>query len=302
MEWEETKAFLAPCFPEEIRAEMEMLYPGELREIRVRADKPTVFRTAGRTAQLGWTPTARQVEALAEALSEHGLYARGEETRQGYVTLRGGHRMGLCGRVTLKPGGVRSLRDIGSLCVRIAGQWPGAADALLPLCRRGDTPQSLLIIGPPGSGKTTMLRDLARQLSSGRRALQTAIVDERGELAACVGGVPQLDVGEYTDVLDGCPKEQAMVWLTRSLSPQLIVTDELAHAGDVAAVLDAMACGVAVLSSVHGGGLSELASRPAMAAMMARRAFSAYVVLAPEGGGKVAAMYDRTGSPLHQDA
>ena len=294
MTWEETKAFLAPCFPQEVRDEMELLLPGELREIRVRANHPTVFVTASRTALLPWQPDPCQVEALAEALSGHSLYARAGETRQGYVTLRGGHRMGLCGHVS----GGGTLAYIGSLCIRIAGQWPGCADTLLPLCREGGMAQSLLLIGPPGSGKTTLLRDLARQLSSGSGALQTAVIDERGELAACVHGVPQLDVGCTADVLDGLPKPEAVAWLIRAMAPQLLVTDELSGPEDASAVLDAMACGAAVLTSVHGMGLREVAARPALAGLMARRVFAYYVVLSGEGGGQVCAVHDRSGSPV----
>ena len=270
MTWEETKAFLSPCFPQEVRDEMELLLPGELREIRVRTNRPTAFITASRTALLSWQPDLRQVETLAEALSGHSLYARADETGQGYVTLRGGHRMGLCGHVS----GSGALTDIGSLCIRIAGQWPGCADTLLPLCREGGMAQSLLLIGPPGSGKTTLLRDLARQLSSGSGALQTAVIDERGELAACVHGVPQLDVGCTADVLDGLPKPEAVAWLIRAMAPQLLVTDELSGPEDASAVLDAMACGAAVLTSVHGMGLREVAARPALAGLMARRVFA----------------------------
>ena len=297
MNWQDTKAFLAPCFPEEVRAELELLLPGELREIRVRADRPTVLVAADRAVSLSWSPGQHQVEALAEALAEHGLCARTEETRQGYVTLRGGHRMGLCGRVYSR-NGVRQLAAVGSVCVRIAGEWPGTADRLMPSLKQGRQPQSALVIGPPGAGKTTLLRDAARQLGSGREACQVAVIDERGELAACVDGVPQLDVGLSTDVLDGCPKAQAVPWLIRSMAPQVIVTDELADETDAACVLDAIACGSAVLASVHGSSMQEVASRPAMAALMARRAFGAYAVLSPEGGGRVAALYDRTGSPV----
>ena len=294
MTWEETKAFLSPCFPQEVRDEMELLLPGELREIRVRAGQPTAFITASRTALLSWQPDPRQVEALAEALSGHSLYARADETRQGYITLRGGHRMGLCGHVS----GSGALADIGSLCIRIAGQWPGCADMLLPLCREGGVAQSLLLIGPPGSGKTTLLRDLARQLSAGNGAMQTAVIDERGELAACVHGVPQLDIGCTADVLDGLSKPAAVAWLIRAMAPQLLVTDELSGPEDASAVLDAMACGAAVLTSVHGVGLREVAARPALAGLMARRVFAHYVVLSGEGGGRVSAVHDRSGSPV----
>lgn len=293
MYWQETREFLMPCFPEPIRSELALLEPGELREIRVRADRPTVFVTGARTAELAWQPGQHQLEALVEALSGHSLHTRANQTSQGFLTLRGGHRMGLCGRyVPSKNGG--GIAEIGSVCIRIAAQWPGCADALLPLAQRG----SLLLIGPPGSGKTTLLRDLARQLSSGRNARQIALIDERGELAACVDGVPQLDTGVCCDVLEGLDKPSAVAWLVRSMAPQIIVTDELGGEADAAAMLDALSCGCRMCASVHGSSLAEAASRPSLAALIARRAFAHYAVLGPEGGGHIVAMHDRTGAPL----
>lgn len=298
MDWEETRDFLSPCFPDCIRDELAMLLPGELREIRIRAERPAVFVTATRTAKLDWIPGQMQVEALTEALSGHSLFARADETRKGYLTLRGGHRMGLCGRVTRKNGQC-TLRDIASVCIRIAGQWRGCADALVsrfPALFPGKTP-SVLLIGAPGSGKTTLLRDLTRQLSE-TGGVQAALIDERGELAACVDGVAQLDVGASTDVLDGLPKAEAVPWLIRSMAPNVIAMDELSGAEDAACVLDAWACGVSVLSTVHGTALAETANRPALSSLFARRCFDLYVLLASEGGGKIAALYDRCGSPL----
>ncbi len=294
MDWNETRQFLAPCFPEEVRSEMDMLLPGELREIRIRAERPTVFVTGTRTAALPWSPDKQELEALIEALSEHSLYARSDETGQGYLTLRGGHRMGLCGRI-IKTDDRSVLSDIGSVCIRIAGEWPGAADELVNHLQGAP---SVLIIGTPGSGKTTMLRDLARQLSTGRTPFQVAVVDERSELAACVNGIPQLDVGDSTDVLDGLRKAESLPWLVRAMSPQVIVTDELGGPEDAAAVLEARGCGVAVCASVHGASLQDAANRPALAALMSRRVFDLYAVLSSEGGGNIAGLFDRMGSPI----
>lgn len=295
MNWQETRQFLEPFFPEEIRSELAILLPGELREIRIRADKPTVFVTATRTGFLPWKPGQMELEALVEALSGHSLYARTEETSQGYLTLRGGHRLGLCGR-TCNADGRSVLSDIGSVCLRIAGEWPGAAAPVLGLLDINDP--SVLIIGPPGSGKTTILRDLARQLASGHHALQIAVVDERSELCACINGVPQLNVGEATDVLEGLPKAAAIPWLVRSMSPQVIVTDELGGAEDAAAMMDAVHSGVSVCASVHGTSLEDAARRPAVASLMAQQIFSIYAVLSAEGSGILSGLFNRAGNPL----
>lgn len=294
MNWNETCEFLSPCFPEDVRCELDMLLPGELREIRIRAERPTVFITGTRTAFLPWTPDQRELTATVEALSEHSLYARSSETGQGFLTLRGGHRMGLCGRTT-KTDFESVLARIGSVCIRIAAEYPGAAK---PLLHDLAPASSLLIIGAPGTGKTTLLRDLACQLACGPHALQVSVVDERSELAACVEGVPQLNVGDASDVLDGLPKAEAVRWLIRSMSPQVIVTDEIGSASDASALMDAMACGIAVCASVHGASLSDAARRPAIAQLMAQRCFSRYAVLSAEGGGQLDALYDGSGSPL----
>ena len=297
MNWDETRDFLSPCFPECIRDELAMLLPGELREIRIRAERPAVFVTATRTAKLDWIPGQMQVEALTEALSGHSLFARADETRRGYLTLRGGHRMGLCGRVICQGQMVRALREISSFCIRIAGQWRGAADGLLPhLTDEHGRCRSVLIVGLPGMGKTTLLRDSLRRLSeAGRRV---CVVDERSEIAAMCDGLPQLEVGPCTDVLDGCGKEAGFRWLLRSLSPEVLATDELSSLSDAQAVLEAIHSGVSVLATVHGRELDSVRSRSALYPLVRSQAFDRYAMLDPRETGKLAGVFDRDFRPV----
>jgi stage III sporulation protein AA len=161
-------------------------------------------------------------------------------------------------------GELESIKNVSFLNVRLAHQVIGCAERVLPYLWRHEKMGHTLIISPPGMGKTTLLRDIARQLSNGtrgRRGLRVAIADERGELAGCVLGVPALDVGERTDVMDGCPKRIAMNMLVRAMSPEVIVTDELGHAQDADAVRDALRCGVRVIASVHASSAEEAARR-----------------------------------------
>lgn len=234
---------------------------------------------------------------MAEALCEHALYARAEEQRSGFVTLRGGHRMGLCGRVICQGKSIRALRDISSFCIRIAGQWRGAADELIDqLTDENGFCRSTLIVGLPGMGKTTLLRDSLRRLSeAGRRV---CVVDERSEIAAMCDGLPQLEVGPCTDVLDGCGKEAGLRWLLRSLSPEVLVTDELSDTLDAQAALEAIRSGVSMLATVHGRDLDSVCGRNTLYPLIRDRAFERYAVLDVHEVGKLAGIYDRDFQPV----
>ena len=243
---------LEGMLPREIRERIGTL-PKDLTELRVRAGRPIELVTLGGARLCGEAVRAGEAAQCAHVLCGHSLYAREEELREGYFTVEGGCRVGVCGRMTQADGRL-SLTHIASVCVRVARDVRGAADAVMEALYREGRPLSALIISPPGLGKTTMLRDAVRQLSdgtAGRSGVRVGIADERGELAGCERGVPTLDVGARTDVLDGCSKRDGMYFLLRSMNPQVIATDELGRTEDVQAVEDVMRAGVRVLATVH---------------------------------------------------
>lgn len=297
MDWYETIAFFTHCLPKAVARPLNALPDGSLREIRVRAGQSIRLSTRQGETICPCEPTPQQVAQMAEALCEHALYARAEEQRSGFVTLRGGHRMGLCGRVICQGQSIRALRDISSFCIRIAGQWRGAADGLIgQLTDENGFCRSTLIVGLPGMGKTTLLRDSLRRLSeAGRRV---CVVDERSEIAAMCDGLPQLEVGPCTDVLDGCGKEAGLRWLLRSLSPEVLVTDELSDTLDAQAALEAIRSGVSMLATVHGRDLDSVCGRNTLYPLIRDRAFERYAVLDVHEVGKLAGIYDRDFQPV----
>ena len=297
MNWYETIAFFTHCLPKAVARPLNALPDGSLREIRVRAGQSIRLSTRQGETICPCEPTPQQVAQMAEALCEHALYARAEEQRSGFVTLRGGHRMGLCGRVICQGQSIRALRDISSFCIRIAGQWRGAADGLIgQLTDENGFCRSTLIVGLPGMGKTTLLRDSLRRLSeAGRRV---CVVDERSEIAAMCDGLPQLEVGPCTDVLDGCGKEAGLRWLLRSLSPEVLVTDELSDTLDAQAALEAIRSGVSLLATVHGRDLDSVCGRNTLYPLIRDRAFERYAVLDVHEVGKMAGIYDRDFQPV----
>ena len=254
---------LAALLPEELGRTIGTL-PPDLTELRVRAGRPVQLVCLSGEVFRGGAISAELVAQTAQALARHSLYAREEELKEGFFTIDGGCRVGVCGRMAAD-GQARRLTHIGSVCVRVARAVEGAADGIMDaLFDADDRPVNALIVSPPGMGKTTMLRDLARQLSDGtggRRGLRVALADERGELAGCVLGVPTLNVGRRTDVMDGCPKRIAMRLIIRAMSPEVIVTDELGHEGDAEAALDAMRSGARVIASVHARDGKEAQAR-----------------------------------------
>ena len=214
-----------------------------------------------------------EVIQAAQALCGHEIAARQRELTQGFLPLPGGHRLGVCGVM-----GPRGLWEITSLCVRVAHEIKGAGEGVFPLIRGF----SALIAGPPGAGKTTLLRDLARLYST--EGSSVGVADERSEIAACRGGVPQLDVGPMTDVVTGMDKAAALRLLLRSMAPRVLIADEIGGEKDAAALGEALRSGVIVLASIHGRSLADVRQRRGMESVLGPGAFERVLCLTAPGG------------------
>lgn len=268
--------------------------PGEIKaqasEIRLRVCRPVFITVEGRLYPVlepgGTSPLLLdrgELEGVFRRLCDFSLYAHEEEIAQGFLTLRGGHRAGLAGRAVLTDGKITGLRDISSINLRIAREVPNAAEKLLPLF--ASVPVSLLLAGPPLSGKTTILRDLLRQLSWETPGI--SLIDERGEIAAAKDGIPQTDVGERCDVLTGYPKAQGIQIALRCMAPGLIVCDEIGRAADVDAILEGANSGVKFLASIHAASMEELERKASFQALREARVFDYIVLLGGTGRDRV---------------
>lgn len=279
----------------------------DLLEIRLRACQPMILNLTGgetfltkdgrftRNQDLAYIVGIQELHETMEYISNYSLYAFEEEVKQGYITISGGHRVGVCGRTVLSGGSVRSMKYISFLNIRIAHEVKGCADQLLPkLFGLDGQVCHTLLIAPPGAGKTTMLRDLVRQLSN--RGQTVGVVDERAEIAACYQGIPQNDVGIRTDILDCCPKAEGLLFLLRSMAPQIIAVDEIGKEEDLYALRYALNCGCKLLATVHGTDFEEVKKKPVLCDMIGSGMFERYVVLAKKGGlCFVKAVYNASG-------
>lgn len=263
-----------PYLSEEIRKRVENAAMEdwlEIEEIRLRAGAPLTLGIAGESCFMtneggitnyetdAYVVRCEEVQSTFAAICENSVYAHLDEIRQGFLTLKGGHRVGVCGKAVLEKGKIRTFREVSSLNFRIAHEIIGIADSVMDHIVCGNRVESVLIISPPQVGKTTLLRDVMRQISD--RGFKTGVADDRGELAALYGGVPQNRIGAQTDVIDNAPKAEAILMLLRTMSPKVIISDEIACEEDVAAIRLAFGTGVSVIATTHGSDVEEVKRR-----------------------------------------
>lgn len=293
----------------EIRKLVKEKYPdfNGIQEIRMRVGKPLRIIRNSREEILpsGDHPHIVTKEEMREAMdyiSHYSLYAFENELRQGFVTIEGGHRVGVAGKVLLEGGKIKNIQYISSINIRVSHEILGCSDRILPYITKNKKICHTLIISPPCCGKTTLIRDLIRQISDGNEYVKgcaVGVVDERSELGGCYLGIAQNHLGERTDILDCCPKAEGMIMLIRSMSPQVIAVDEIGNREDITAVEYAMQCGCKLIASVHGMNMDEISAKPVLGEVVRKRVFERYVVLDGDNGpGGIKAIYDERGRVL----
>ena len=275
-------ALAAGLLPERIRRAAASL-PAEIcaaaEEVRLRCGaEPSLLLPEGETTlpQCG-AVHSKDLSEVLERTTGSSLHAHADELRRGFLIARGGVRVGVCGTAVIADGHVSGLRALSSLCIRVPRQIRSAGEGVLPALGGG----SVLILSPPGGGKTTFLRELVRR--SAESGLRVSLADERGEVAAVWEGVPQFDVGRCTDVLTGAPKAGAAMILLRAMNPQVIALDEITAEEDIKAIAGIAACGVGVYATAHASGVGDLSRRPLYRELMELGVFEKAVVIRGTG-------------------
>lgn len=255
----------------------------QLEEIRLRLNRPVELNYHD---HMEWINdeifSIRDSVYVLNQLSEHSLYRMEDELREGYITISGGHRVGLAGAVTTDQGKLKQLQHITFFNIRIAKEIYNVATPFIDYLHDEKTFYNSLIIGAPQSGKTTLIRDIARIISDGSKkisAKKVGIIDERSEIAAAIDGIPQHNVGMRTDVMDACPKVAGMMMMIRSMSPEVLIVDEIGKEEDVQAVMEALFSGVTVICTVHGTTVDELKKRPSLRILFQQHVFERMIIL-----------------------
>ncbi len=289
----------------------------KLQEIRLRVEEPLIVLYENqeyfvdcsgnmiKERENTYIVSKQDIEQTLDYMSQYSLYAYEDEIRQGFLTIQGGHRVGLAGKIVMEGDKIKNVKHISFLNVRLAHQKKGCANKILPYIFHEGKICHTMIISPPGCGKTTLLRDIIRLVSDGtkdRQGLTVGVVDERGEIGACYHGVPQNDLGVRTDVLDCCPKSLGMLMLLRSMSPKVIAVDEIGTREDLESIEYVLNCGCKLIATVHGKSISDIKKKPVIRKLLDEKMFDRYIILSGKREvGTIENIFDSMGNPLFRE-
>lgn len=262
-----------------------------IQEIRVRVCRPLIFTTNNGEIVSDLVISKEDINFILQRISNYSLYAYEEEIKQGFITIKGGHRVGIAGECVMDGGQIKTIKNISSLNIRICREVIGCSNKLMKYISESGRVYNTLIISPPKCGKTTLLRDISRNLS--KEKIKISIVDERSEIAACFQGIPQMNIGIRSDVLDNCLKSEGMILAIRSLSPDVIICDEIGTKKDVEALIKAFNSGVNLITTIHGYSIEDISRREVFHDLFVDAILQRIIVLSNRNGvGTVEGIYE----------
>ena len=258
--------------PVGLREYLALMDLQSLEEIRLRAMKNVILYFGRNQGEFvtDYFIDDNQLKETLEYISKFSLYAYEEDIRQGFITIRGGHRVGVAGKIVKENGKIKTISNISSINIRISREVINCGKDAVDYIKNGHSIHNTLIVSPPGVGKTTLLRDLLR-LVSDEIGLKVSVVDERSEIASCHKGIPQNNVGLRSDIYDCCPKVEGIMLMIRAMSPQVVAVDEIGGEEDVDALMRAKHAGIRLIATMHGEGIEDI--RPV------HRIFNRYIFL-----------------------
>lgn len=255
--WEEIRNYMEFITEVRIRVEKPILIYMKQKEVSIDQEGKIIY-----VPNMGKCFSYKELQKLVDYWCRDSRYAFQNEIKQGFLTIEGGHRIGICGEAVMdEQGKVQTIKYVSSVNIRLAHEIKGVAENIMEYLYEGNHVMNTLIVSPPGAGKTTLLRDVVRLLSQGTDVhcgVNVGLVDERGEIAACFQGIPQLDVGPRTDVLCQCGKKWGMRMLLRSMAPSVIAVDELGEHEEIELIQQMTGNGCAVIATIHGENMEEV--------------------------------------------
>lgn len=279
-----------------------------ITEIRLRVGRNILLVTSDVEVEVDYIVNLKDLLDILVKVSKNSIYAIQNEINNGFVVINGGHRIGICGEVVIENGKIKNIKNINSMNIRVARQLIGVADKVMPYIVNNGNVQNTIIISPPGCGKTTILRDIVRQISSGVKILDfkgknVGLVDERGEIAAVSLGIPNLDVGLRTDIMSNVPKSIGMQMLVRSMGIDVIATDEIGGKEDFEAIKYANSSGVNLLFTMHGNDISDVYKKEEIKKLLNDGIFSVAIILSRKKGvGTIEKICDLKGENILKKA